>query len=77
MPKTVERKWMPMTTCAKDYLGVSPDLLRSAIVAGELPAIEKPKTRRRKPDAIRENHHWWVNTDDVDAWMRSHPLVFP
>ena len=65
---TIARGWWPYTRVAKDYLHVSPDLLRDAIFAGELPAYQKPITRGRK-DSKRPVV--FVYIPDVDEWIRS------
>ena len=70
--RVCERRWMPYSQAARDYLGISPDVLRGAINSGELPAYEKPITRGRKPDACRQNHSYFVNLTDVDNYIREH-----
>ena len=67
-----ERRWMPYAQAAKNYIGVSPDILLGAIKRGELPAYEKPLTRGRKEGAKREHHSYFVNLSDVDAYIRTH-----
>lgn len=70
--RACERKWMPYAQAARDYLGISPDVLRGAITSGQLPAYEKPLTRGRKPGASREHHSYFVNLGDVDDYIRKH-----
>lgn len=65
---TIARGWWPYTRVAKDYLHVSPDLLRDAIFSGELPAYLKPITRGRR-DSNRPIV--FVSIEDVDEWIRS------
>lgn len=65
---TMGRGWWPYTRVAKDYLHVSPDLLRDAIYSGALPAYQKPITRGRK-DSNRPIV--FVSIEDVDEWIRS------
>ena len=65
---TMSRGWWPYTRVAKDYLHVSPDLLRDAIYSGELPAYQKPITRGRR-DSNRPIV--FVSIEDVDEWIRS------
>lgn len=74
MPKRdigIRQAWMPYSRAAQEYLGVSPDLLRRAINNGELIAYEKPLTRGRT-GTTRENHSYFVNLEDVDAYIREH-----
>ncbi|MBQ2680610.1 MAG: hypothetical protein IJF97_01590 [Eggerthellaceae bacterium] len=74
MPKRdrgIQQTWMPYSRAAQEYLGVSPDLLRQAINSGELAAYEKPLTRGRT-GTTRENHSYFVNLEDVDAYIRAH-----
>lgn len=68
--QSVQRKWMPYTTAARQYLGVSEDILLGAIKRGELPAFEKPITRGRT-GTTRQNHSWFVNLSDVDDYIRA------
>jgi hypothetical protein len=63
---------MPYAKAAREYLGVSPDILLGAIRRNELPAYEKPLTRGRKPGAKCEHHSYFVNLNDVDAYIRTH-----
>ena len=63
------RGWMPYALAARDYLGISPDILLGAIKRGELTAYEKPLTRGRKQDAKREHHSYFVRLSDVDAYI--------
>lgn len=70
---TIERYAAPYATVAKEMLHVSPDLLRAAIISGELPSHIKPLTRGRTPGAKRENVSVWVKVDDAKAWFDSWP----
>lgn len=65
-----DRGWLSLTTAARDYVHISPDVLRRGISAGELPAYKKPLTRGRKPGATRENTLMRIHTDDIDDWIR-------
>lgn len=68
----VRREWMPYAIAARDYLGVSPDILRTAINAGKLKAYEKPITRGRKTtDPDRMNHSYFVCLADIDEYVRT------
>ena len=60
---------MPYALAARDYLGISPDILLGAIKRGELPAYEKPLTRGRKKGAQREHHSYFVRLTDVDTYV--------
>lgn len=64
------RGWMPYALAAREYLGISPDVLRAAINAGDLPAYEKPLTRGRKAGATREHHSYFVCLADIDDYIR-------
>ena len=68
---SVARAWMPYTRAAKEYLGVRPTLLREAIERGELPAYRKPITRLRNPTRAEPQYILFVNTNDIDAWIRA------
>lgn len=67
---TLQRGWWPVTRVAKDYLHVSPNILRDAINAGTLPAYCKPITKGRKDS---DRPVVLVSLDDVDALVRSWP----
>lgn len=69
---TVQQLWMPYAQAARQYLGISEDVLRAAINAGQLAAYEKPLTCGRKPGAARENHSYFVYLPDVDEYIRNH-----
>ena len=74
--QSVQRKWMPYTTAARQYIGVSEDILLGAIKRGELPAFEKPITRGRT-GTTRQNHSYFVNLYDVDEYIRAHWAPYP
>ena len=79
MADNIQRKWMPYAKAAQFYVGIDKDVLLAAIKRHELPAFEKPKSERhqRREDS-REYHSYFVNTDDVDAYIRTHwPQAFP
>ncbi len=67
----VNRAWLPYTRAAKEYLGVSSKILRAAIERGELPAYRKPITRLRNPTRAEPQYTLFVNTNDIDAWIRA------
>ena len=69
---SIARGWMPYAIAARDYLGISPDILLGAIKRGELPAYEKPLTRGRKSGASKQHHSYFVCPADVDAYIRAH-----
>lgn len=74
----IQRGWCPYATAARQYLGISEDILLGAIKAHKLKAYEKPITRGRKPGATREHHSYWVNLADVDEYIRTEwPEAFP
>lgn len=66
-----ERGWLSVNAAAS-YVGLSPDVLRRAIAAGDLPAYAKPATYRR---GTGERQRALVSVADVDAWVRSQPRV--
>ena len=73
----IPRGWCPYRTAARQYLGISEDILLGAIKRHELQAYEKPVTRARSGTA-RENHSYFVNLGDVDDYIRREwPEAFP
>ena len=69
----ITRGWMPYAIAAKQYLGVSPDLLLGAIKRHELMAYEKPLTRgRTTEDRSKQRNSYFVNIYDVDTWIRAY-----
>lgn len=65
------RGWLSLSEAAT-YVGVSRDLLREAVAAGELRAYAKPRTgggpRSRHPQArVR------ISKEDIDQWVRVWP----
>lgn len=76
--QTIPRGWCPYVTAARQYLGISEDILLGAIKRHELRAFEKPLTRGRKPGAASEHHSYWVCLTDVDEYIRTYwPEAFP
>lgn len=74
----IQRGWCPYSMAARQYLGISEDILLGAIKRHELPAWEKPITRGRKPGAKKEHHSYFVKLTDVDDYIRTHwPEAFP
>ena len=68
----IPRGWFPYAKVAKEYLGISPDILLGAIKRGDLPAYRKPVTRGHREDAKRHNYRWFVCLSDVDEWIRAY-----
>ena len=70
----IERGWLSVSLAAK-YAGLSPDVLRRAIWAGELEAYEKPTAypERRIKDETRRHVHWITKREFIDAWLMSQP----
>lgn len=66
-----ERGWLSLVAAAS-YVGLSPDVLRRAIAAGDLPAYQKPATYDR---GQRKNVYALVSVADIDAWVRSQPPI--
>lgn len=69
-----EHVWLNMSEASK-RVGVSPELLRKAIAAGELKAYRKPITRELKG---KQRHIFMrIHTNDIDDWVRSwEPVKF-
>ena len=67
----IQRAWCPYTMAARQYLGISEDILLGAIKRHELKAFEKPITRGRT-GTTRQNHSYFVNLNDVDAYIRAY-----
>lgn len=63
--------WMSLSEAGR-YANINPDILRGAIIAGELDAYEKPVTHSRKPGASRRNALIRLCRSDVDAYIRKH-----
>lgn len=73
MADNVQRKWMPYAKAAQLYMGISSDYLLGAIKRHELRAYEKPILGGIKSGAKeRKYHSYFVNLDDVDAYVRTH-----
>lgn len=51
--------WLTVAKAA-DYVDVSPDIIRSAVKAGDLPAYPVGKGREYR-----------LTAEDIDGWMRS------
>lgn len=67
-PILAGRGWFSISEAGR-YAGVSPDVVKRAVDAGELPAYEKPATYAEH----RVNRFLKVSREDVDAWVRSWP----
>lgn len=67
----VTRGWMPYSSAARKYLGVSDDLLRAAINEHELKAYKKPRRTPPKKGA-KMRSSYFVNLNDVDEYIRTH-----
>ena len=65
-----ERGWLPLVGAAS-YVGLSPNVLRRAIAAGELPAYVKPVTVEGRGSG--KSTYVLVSVADIDAWVRSLP----
>lgn len=70
-PADSGHEWMGLVE-AGHYANVSPDVLKGAIIAGELDAYEKPVTRGRREGATRRNVMLRVSRKDIDRYIRSH-----
>lgn len=73
----IPRGWFSYVKVAKEYLGVSPDILLRAIKRGELKAYVKPLTRGRKEGATHERNVVMVCLADVDEWIRTFWQPYP
>ena len=67
----IQRGWVPYRKAAREYVGVSEDILLGAIKRKELKAYEKPITRGRT-GTTRENHSFFVCLTDVDDYIRKY-----
>ena len=67
----VERGWLSLVD-AGHYANISPEVLRAAIVAGELRAYEKPVSRGRKEGAARRNVLLRIHREDIDRYIRDY-----
>lgn len=69
-----EHVWLNMSEASK-RVGVSPELLRKAIAAGELKAYRKPITRELK--GSKRHIFMRIHMNDIDDWVRSwEPVKF-
>lgn len=75
--RKIERLWFPYSIVARDYLGISKEIILAAINRHELKAYKKPLTRGRKPDSTKENHILFVFLPDVDEWIRTYWAEYP
>lgn len=65
MEVTVVRKWFSLDQASR-LVGLSPIVLRRAVMDGSLKAYKKPATYAESKRA-----YLLVNMDDVDEWLRS------
>lgn len=65
----VDAEWMDLTAAAK-YAHISREVIRGAIIAGQLDAYEKPVSRGRSACAERKNVLLRISKSDVDRWIR-------
>lgn len=63
---SVAAGWVSVSDAGR-YVSMAPEVVKGAIVRGELPAVVKPVTRREGRPQYR------VAIVDLDAWMRSQP----
>lgn len=68
----IQRGWMPYTMAAREYIGIDERIMLRAIKSKELPAWEKPRRTEQRDPAKRDYHCYFVNTNDVDAWIRTY-----
>lgn len=69
------RGWLSLSEAAT-YVGVSRDLLREAVAAGELRAYSKPRTCGRARSA-HPQARVRIGRDDIDEWVRTWPEWSP
>ena len=67
----VERGWLGLSEAGR-YANIRPDVLRAAIIAGELEAHEKPVTVGRKGGAARRNALLRIHREDIDRYIRDY-----
>lgn len=65
MARETEAEWVSISG-AGTYTCLAPDVIRRAIITGDLPAYVKPATRREKG-----RPQYRVSKRDLDSWMRS------
>ena len=64
---------MPYRMAARQYLGISEDVLLGAMKRHELKAYEKPVTRgRTTTDPGKQRTRYFVSLVDVDEWIRTY-----
>lgn len=63
---SVAAGWVSVSDAGR-YVNLAPEVIRGAIVRGELAAVVKPVTRQEGRPQYR------VAIVDLDAWMRSQP----
>ena len=71
MSTPIPRGWAPYRRAAREYVGISEDILLGAIKRHELKAYDKPPKTPR-PGVPRENHSYYVCLADVDEYIRKH-----
>lgn len=64
----IPRGWFPYAQVAKEYLGIGPEFLLSAIKRGELRAYRKPATKA----SAGKNVSLFICLADVDEWIRTY-----
>ena len=72
MSAPIPRAWVPYRKAAREYIGISEDILLGAIKRPELKASDKPPKSEKKPGVPRENHSYYVCLADVDEYIRKH-----
>ena len=69
----MRRGWVPYRIAARQYLGVSEDLLLGAMKRHELKAFKKPITRKRTTNnPAKQRTRYFVSLEDVDEWIRTY-----
>ena len=66
----VDAEWMDLSAAAK-YAHISREVIRGAIIAGQLDAYEKPVSRGRA-GTRRQNVLLRISKSDLDRYIRKH-----
>ena len=66
------REWVSVEEAAQ-HVNVSRDLIKGAIIRGELDAYEKPPTRVEKSAHVQLR----IKLTDIDEWVRTWPKAGP
>jgi len=69
----IRREWMPYRMAARQFVGISEDVLLGAMKRHELRAYKKPLTKgHTTEDPNRQRTSYFVSTEDVSEWIRTY-----